>query len=126
MGIGVLSDRVSEQERHVLQGRRPYFGRFNSIYIRPTKGLRTGLSVIFAPWPSMHNPVDRLLNAADTEEADRLTEKWTKGKLKELQYVGLSVRGNGHPILSDIRADDVSLPECSCYRYHRLCFLLEH
>ena len=123
----MLSDRVSEQERHVIQGRRRFpLVRLSSIYIWPAEGLRAGLSVIFAQWPSMHNPVDLLLNAADTEEADRLTEKWTKGKLKELQYVGLSVRRNGHLILSDIRADDVLLPECSRYRYHRLCFLLEH
>ena len=127
MGTGALSDQASEQERHVLQGRRqPYLIRFNSIYIWPTKRLRAGLSVIFAPWPSMHNPVESFLNAADTKEADRLTEKWTEGKLKELQYVGLSVRGNRHLILCDIRTDDVLLPECSRYRYHRLCFLLEH
>lgn len=50
------------------------------------------LVVVFAPWPSMQNPVDHLLNISDTEEADKLTEKWTRGKLKELQYVGLSVR----------------------------------
>ncbi|KAL8937494.1 MAG: hypothetical protein Q9211_003666 [Gyalolechia sp. 1 TL-2023] len=38
----------------------------------------------------MHDPVSRFLNATDAKEADSLTEMWTKGKLKELQYVGLS------------------------------------
>ncbi|KAL8935987.1 MAG: hypothetical protein Q9216_005163 [Gyalolechia sp. 2 TL-2023] len=47
-------------------------------------------TVLFATWPSMHDPVSHLLNTTDVEEADNLTEKWTKGKLKELQYVGLS------------------------------------
>lgn len=43
-----------------------------------------------ATWPSMHDPVTHLLNAADDKEADELTKKWTEGKLQELQYVGLS------------------------------------
>lgn len=49
-------------------------------------------TIIFATWPSMRDPVSHLLNATDARDADSLTEKWTKGKLKELQYVGLSVR----------------------------------
>ena len=53
---------------------------------------RATLVVIFATWPSMHDPISNLLNAADAEEADKLTEKWTDAKLKELNYVGISVR----------------------------------
>lgn len=40
----------------------------------------------------MHDPVNYLLNASTDIEADKLTEKWTDGKLKELEYVGLTVR----------------------------------
>ena len=50
------------------------------------------LVIVFAPWPSMHDPIKLLLNAQDRELADRLTEKWTVAKLSELQYVGLTVR----------------------------------
>ena len=53
---------------------------------------RETFAVVFATWPSMHDPISHLLNAADAEEADRLTEKWTDAKLKELNYVGISVR----------------------------------
>ena len=56
---------------------------------------RETLAVVFATWPSMHDPISHLLNAADAEEADRLTEKWTDAKLKELNYVGISVRITG-------------------------------
>lgn len=49
--------------------------------------------VIFAPWPSMHDPIKSLLNEQDRELADRLTEKWTHAKLGELQYVGITVGG---------------------------------
>lgn len=51
---------------------------------------RGSLAVVFATWPSMHDPISNLLNAADAEEADKLTEKWTDAKLKELNYVGIS------------------------------------
>ena len=50
------------------------------------------LVIVFAPWPSMHDPIKLLLNAQDRDLADRLTEKWTVAKLSELQYVGLTVR----------------------------------
>lgn len=67
-----------------------------SYLLRPITWLiaktRETLAVIFATWPSMHDPISDLLNAADAEEADRLTEKWTDAKLKELNYVGISVR----------------------------------
>ena len=53
----------------------------------------------------MHDPISNLLNAADAEEADRLTEKWTDAKLKELNYVGISVRRNASFFMS------VSFPE---------------
>ncbi|KAI4190980.1 MAG: hypothetical protein L6R41_000430 [Letrouitia leprolyta] len=52
--------------------------------------FRRTWTVVTATWPSMHDPVTHLLNAADDKEADELTEKWTQGKLQELQYVGLS------------------------------------
>lgn len=56
------------------------------------RALRRLLSIVFATWPSMHDPVNYLLNASTDIEADKLTEKWTDGKLKELEYVGLTVR----------------------------------
>lgn len=66
-----------------------------SYLLRPITWLiaktRETLAVIFATWPSMHDPISDLLNAADAEEADKLTEKWTDAKLKELNYVGISV-----------------------------------
>ena len=49
------------------------------------------LSVAFAQWPSMHDPVKYLLNASDAQEADKLTERWVEAKLRELNYVGLTV-----------------------------------
>ncbi|KAL8831671.1 MAG: hypothetical protein Q9170_005194 [Blastenia crenularia] len=38
----------------------------------------------------MSDPISHLLNVTDTHEADKLTEKWADGKLKELNYVGVS------------------------------------
>ena len=62
------------------------------VFTWPAMTVRQSLTIVFAPWPSMHDPIVVLLNVADQIEADGLTEKWTKGKLKELQYVGLTVR----------------------------------
>ncbi|MCJ1235150.1 hypothetical protein MMC14_003116 [Varicellaria rhodocarpa] len=45
---------------------------------------------MFATWPSMYDPVKSLLNAPDETEAEKLTERWMKAKLKELNYVGLT------------------------------------
>lgn len=68
--------------RHPLSW--PFAWLYNRLY-----GM---LVIVFAPWPSMHDPIKLLLNAQDRELADRLTEKWTVAKLSELQYVGLTVR----------------------------------
>ena len=54
--------------------------------------IRRILTIAFATWPSMHDPVSHLLNTVDREDADKLTEKWTNGKLKELEFVGITVR----------------------------------
>lgn len=54
--------------------------------------IRRVLSIAFATWPSMHDPVSHLLNTVDREDADKLTEKWTNGKIKELEFVGITVR----------------------------------
>ena len=81
-----------------MQSQLPQWRRRHSFLPNPTsivsylhaKTLST-LAVVFATWPSMHDPISNLLNAPPTE-ADRLTEKWTDAKLKELNYVGISVR----------------------------------
>ena len=86
--------RQTPERGHLLQWQRryPYLFCLSWVIRWSAAELRKILAVIFAPWPSMHDPIKYLLNAADKEEADKLTDKWTDGKLKELQYVGLSVR----------------------------------
>lgn len=70
--------------------RHPYLFGPGWIIIWLVAKTRETLAVVFATWPSMHDPISNLLNAADAEEADKLTEKWTDAKLKELNYVGIS------------------------------------
>jgi len=57
------------------------------LYARACKGV----SVLLAPWPSMHDPIKSLLNAEE-HEADILTTKWRDSKLAELNYIGITVR----------------------------------
>ena len=75
------------QRRHHAQ-----FSAFSWVLTWLGTMIRKVLTIAFATWPSMHDPVSHLLNAANGEEADKLTEKWTKGKLKELEFVGITVR----------------------------------
>lgn len=95
MGVGELNNQAAQQERLVRTWRKrhPYVFVLGLgwAFIWVAGELQRSWSVVFAQWPSMQNPVDRLLNASDKEEADRLTDKWAKGKLKELNYVGISV-----------------------------------
>lgn len=83
-------DSQAPKQRQLSQWRRghPYLFSLGWVFILFHKVL----TVVFATWPSMHDPINSLLNATDVEEADKLTEKWTDAKLKELNYVGLSVR----------------------------------
>ncbi len=50
---------------------------------------------VFAPWYTTYMAVEELLH--DDDEAvpsrERLTSTWAKKKLDELQFVGLTVRG---------------------------------
>ena len=73
------------------QAHHPHLFAVARIYRWFYAKVRKGFTVVFATWSSMQNPIDYLLNVRDAREADKLTEKWTKGKLKELQFVGLSV-----------------------------------
>ena len=108
----------------------PYLFALFWVFIFAAARLRRSLSVIFAPWPSMHDPISHLLNIAEAEEADKLTEKWTDGKLKELQYVGLSVRLlRKRPTLCDSSVSYSThiidtIPERPSHRHHCVRFLL--
>ena len=97
MGAGELNGHAPGQG-HLLQWRKrhPILFALSWVFVWFATEIRKALNIIFAPWPSMHDPMKRLLNVEDAEEADRLTEKWVRGKLDELQYVGLSVR-EGEP-----------------------------
>ena len=87
MGAGELNNQNREQWRR----RHPYIYALSRVFIGVAFQIRKLLTILFATWPSMHDPIIYLLNAADPKEADKLTEKWANGKLQELQYVGLSV-----------------------------------
>ena len=89
MGTGVLNDQTTG---HQWQVRHVYLFRLAWVFVWLATLPRKVFTIVFATWPSMHDPIKDLLNAAEMAEADRLTDKWTDGKLKELQYVGLSVR----------------------------------
>lgn len=93
MGAGEWNVQNPEQGHLLLwRKRHPYLFSLSFVFIWIAAKLRNLLNVVFATWPSMHDPIIYLLNTADEKEADKLTEKWADGKLKELQYVGLSVR----------------------------------
>lgn len=93
MGLGELDSQAFEEDRLMpWRERHPYLYYPSWVFIWLVRVFRQTLTVIFATWPSMHDPVSQLLNAANEAEADKLTEKWTQGKLQELNYVGLSVR----------------------------------
>lgn len=99
MGAGELNDENLAQSQLLRwQRHHPYLFALTRTFIWFYAKIREALSIIFATWPSMHDPIKYLLNVADVQEADILTEKWTKAKLKELQYVGLSVRRRSLPI----------------------------
>lgn len=93
MGTG-QSERQAPIQEQLTQWckRHPYLLGPGRIIMWLIAKTRETLAVVFATWPSMHDPISHLLNAADAEEADRLTEMWTDAKLKELNYVGISVR----------------------------------
>ncbi|KAL9594765.1 MAG: hypothetical protein Q9219_006851 [cf. Caloplaca sp. 3 TL-2023] len=91
MGAGELPVELPTQEPlEKWRSRHPYLFGLSWIFIWSAMKFGKVLTIVFASWPSMHDPVSHLLNVADPKESDRLTEKWTDGKLKELQYVGLS------------------------------------
>ena len=103
-------------------------GRVVTWLIAKTREI---LAVVFATWPSMHDPISDLLNTADAEEADKLTEKWTDAKLKELNYVGISVsktEASFHwrffPRISCKADPYLVVLERAHYRHHRLRFFL--
>lgn len=113
--------------------RHPYLFGPGWIIIWLIAKTRETLAVVFATWPSMHDPISNLLNAADAEEADKLTEKWTDAKLKELNYVGISVRETESPTFLSLsfscpfacKVDPyLVLLERAYYRHHRLRFFL--
>lgn len=83
-------------EQSAVNGETPYSARATpanrfvySTYWMYAKVCQ-GVSIAFAPWPSMHDPIKSLLNA-DGREADDLTLKWKDAKLQELNYVGITV-----------------------------------
>jgi hypothetical protein len=47
---------------------------------------------IYAPDASVIDPIAILLNTEDSEERDRLTERWKDNRLQELNFVGVVVR----------------------------------
>lgn len=109
MGAGEFSRQNPDQGHLVLwQKRHPCLYGLSWVFIWSASMLGKFLSIIFATWPSMHDPINHLLNAADPEEADKLTEKWTDGKLKELQYVGTTVRKTEHTNFLHISAQNHS------------------
>ena len=78
-------------EEHAIHLQRPTAWHVVRAIYWPYAKMCQGISVMFATWPSMYDPVKSLLNAPDDAEADRLTERWKEAKLKELNYVGLTV-----------------------------------
>ena len=93
MGAGELNGETPQQgQLRQLRDAHPYLFTLSQVFFYFHDQIRNVLSVVFATWPSMHDPIKFLLNVSDEHEADELTEKWTDAKLKELQYVGLSVR----------------------------------
>ena len=93
MGVGELDEGETPQQGQLrqLKHAHPYLFALSHGFFYVHDQLRNVRTVIFATWPSMHDPIPFLLNEADDHEADHLTEKWTDAKLKDLQYVGLSV-----------------------------------
>lgn len=57
----------------------------------PYRQLYRGINVVLAPWHSMHDPIQHLLNTGE-EEANVLTAKWVQAKLAEYNYIGITVR----------------------------------
>lgn len=107
MGATPFGSQAPRQSR-ISQWRKghPYLFSLGWAFILFHKSL----TVIFATWPSMHDPINNLLNAIDVEEADKLTEKWTDAKLKELNYVGLSVRTTERFSCSRPQLSHISIP----------------
>ena len=123
MGVflgGELKNETPNEERiSFLRHRFPYSFFFIWCYLK----IRFAISVIFAPWHSMSDPIDSLLNIPDEEEADKLTAKWTKAKLEELQYVGLTVRISYMGHFQRKIEPYISL-ECPGHWYHCRSFLV--
>lgn len=132
MGTGQSNRQTPVQEQLTQWWRRhPYLLGPGWIIIWLIAKARGTLAVVFATWPSMHDPISNLLNAADAEEADRLTEKWTDAKLKELNYVGISVcktESSFHERFFtriSCKVDPyLMVLECTHHRHHRLRFFL--
>ena len=92
MGADELSGETPDQRPFLLwRSHHPYLYLFSWLSLWVYAQIRNAFSVVFATWPSMHDPIKSLLNVPDTEEADDLTDRWTKAKLKELEFVGLTV-----------------------------------
>ncbi|KAG8531830.1 uncharacterized protein KY384_003466 [Bacidia gigantensis] len=88
--MGAGAPNGDTQNQGYLRSQHPYVYRIGWLVLWAWAECGKSLSIIFAQWPSMHDPIKYLLNVADHHEADTLTEKWVQGKLQELQYVGLS------------------------------------
>ena len=86
-----LRTKEHAYEEHTLHQQRPTTWHCVKAAYWPYAKIRQWISIMFATWPSMYDPVKSLLNAPDEGEADKLTERWMKAKLKELNYVGLTV-----------------------------------
>ena len=81
-----------------LHERYPLLYALNYVFRWTASKVGALLSVIFATWPSMYDPIKYLLNVEDPQKADELTERWYKAKLKELQFVGLTVSVSSVPL----------------------------
>ena len=99
MGAGELNGETPQQgQLRQSKHAHPHLFSLSQGFFYFRDQIRSVLSVVFATWPSMHDPIKFLLNESDEPEADRLTKKWTSAKLQELQYVGLSVRERNIPL----------------------------
>lgn len=53
--------------------------------------LVTSALIVFVPWKATHKPIYALLNSEESKK-DLLTETWRGQKIRELTFVGVSVR----------------------------------
>ena len=93
MNAKEMNDENSEEEPLPLwRHRYPYSFILCWPFISLYRKTHRTIVIVFATWPSMHDPIRSLLNVKEADLADKLTAKWTEAKLGELQYVGLTVR----------------------------------